>query len=80
MKSFRILALAAVAASLSLVACGGDAADTNAMDSTATIDSALNATPEATSTPAAVIDSAAAVIDSASAVIDSAAATIDTAK
>lgn len=80
MKSFRILALAAVAASLSLVACGGDAADTNDMDTTATIDSTLNATPEQPSTPAAVIDSATQVIDSATNVIDSASATIDSAK
>ncbi|HVK39462.1 MAG TPA: hypothetical protein VNA88_13065 [Candidatus Kapabacteria bacterium] len=78
MKS--ILALAAVAASLSLVACGGDAADTNATDTTAVIDSTMNATPEQPSTPAAVIDSATAVIDSATSVIDSASATIDSAK
>jgi hypothetical protein len=80
MKSFRILAFAAVAASLSLVACGGDAADTDHVDSTAVIDSAMNATPETPSTPAATIDSATSVIDSASAVIDSAASTMDTTK
>lgn len=48
MKSISTFVFAAaIAASLSLVACSGDAAETTTTDSTATIDSAATATPEA---------------------------------
>lgn len=73
MKSFRIFALAAVVAvSMNLVACGGDAADTNDIDTTAgaTIDTPATATPETPSMPTTDMDTAGsnAGLDSAAAV------------